>query len=173
MAIEAKALRALSEKATQGEWHHCQPFKSVPAVNTVNGRVPVQRVDYVSTWPARGTPPGHRVIIPMEGRECQVSSDDMAFIAALVSAYRKGSLIHRSALAEDTALAAEGQIPEGWKLVPERATKRMLDAAYAAHDAYEAATGPAAWCGLSSAYSAMLAAAPALPTDKEAADANR
>ena len=35
-------------------------------------------------------------------------------------------------------------------------TRAMIDAAYAAHDAYEASDPPAAWCGLSSAFKAML-----------------
>ena len=38
-------------------------------------------------------------------------------------------------------------------------SKAMLDAAYDAHDAYEAAPEPKAWCGLSSAFSAMIDAA--------------
>lgn len=35
-------------------------------------------------------------------------------------------------------------------------TRGMIDAAYAAHDAYEASDPPAAWCGLSSAFKAMI-----------------
>lgn len=51
-------------------------------------------------------------------------------------------------------------------VVPERANKAMVDAAYAAHEAYEAAPddGGRAWCGLSSAYAAMLAASPYTPS---------
>jgi hypothetical protein len=45
-------------------------------------------------------------------------------------------------------------------VVPKKPTKAMIDAAYEAHDAYEAAPAPAAWCGLRSAYHAMVAAAP-------------
>lgn len=35
-------------------------------------------------------------------------------------------------------------------------TRGMVDAAYDAHDAYEAAPPPKGWCGLSSAYRAMI-----------------
>jgi len=38
-------------------------------------------------------------------------------------------------------------------------SRRMIDAAYDAHDAYEKGPTPAAWCGLSSAYKAMIDAA--------------
>lgn len=75
---EAKARAAA---ATEGPWHHCQAFETVGEERTIHGRVPAQRVDYVSTWAGPGTPKGHRVVIPMEGRECHVSSNDMAFIA--------------------------------------------------------------------------------------------
>lgn len=75
-------IRERCEKATPGEWHHVQAYKSVPPMRTIHGPVEGHRCDYVSTWPGMGTPPGHRVIIPMEGRESHVSSDDMAFIAA-------------------------------------------------------------------------------------------
>jgi len=53
-------------------------------------------------------------------------------------------------------------MPKLWKLVPVEPTKAMIDAAYAAHDAYQDSEGPAAWCGLVSAYSAMIRAAPDL-----------
>lgn len=78
-----RELKALAEKATPGPWHHCQPYMVVPSQRTIHGPVPAERVDYVSTWPDRGTPPGHRVVIPMP-REAGpgVRSDDMAFIAA-------------------------------------------------------------------------------------------
>jgi hypothetical protein len=49
-----------------------------------------------------------------------------------------------------------------WKMAPRKPTKAMLDAAYSAHDAYEA-SAEGAWCGLSSAYRAMLTAAPEAP----------
>lgn len=51
----------------------------------------------------------------------------------------------------------------GWVLVPVKATKAMIDAAFAASDAYEAAPEPKAWCGLWSVYEAMIAAAPSPP----------
>lgn len=35
-------------------------------------------------------------------------------------------------------------------------TKVMIDGAYAAHDAYEGAPSPKAWCGLSSAFRAAI-----------------
>lgn len=35
-------------------------------------------------------------------------------------------------------------------------TQGMIDAAYAAHDAYEADPTPKSWCGLSSAFRAMF-----------------
>lgn len=38
-------------------------------------------------------------------------------------------------------------------------TGLMVDGAYVAHEAYEAAPEPKAWCGLASAYSAMIDAA--------------
>lgn len=74
-------LTTLLAAATPGPWHHCQPYKTVPAVRTVHGPVPAQRVDYVSTWPHPGTPKGHRIIIPMEGNPANVRSADMALIA--------------------------------------------------------------------------------------------
>ncbi|MGB3844290.1 MAG: hypothetical protein WA940_00335 [Sphingopyxis sp.] len=46
----------------------------------------------------------------------------------------------------------------GYAIVPREPTREMIDAAYAAHDAYEAAEPPAAWCGVSSIYRAMIAA---------------
>lgn len=45
-------------------------------------------------------------------------------------------------------------------IVPVEPTRAMIDAAYAAHDAYETGESPAAWCGLSDAYRAMIAARP-------------
>ncbi len=74
--------------ATPEPWYHVQAFESVPAVRTIHGKVPGQRVDYVSTWPGPGTPKGHRVVIPMEtvaeGHIVRtVSSEDMALIALM------------------------------------------------------------------------------------------
>ena len=54
------------------------------------------------------------------------------------------------------------EVPEGWKLVPERPTKAMVDAAYDAHDKFEQSE-EGGWCGLRSAYRAMIAAAPPAP----------
>jgi len=107
----APSLRELSERASPGEWHHCQPFMTVPAERTVHGRVPAARVDYISTWPGSGTPPGHRVVVPMEGRESTMSSHDMAFVARLVSDFRAGRLIDPTTLSEAVASARA----EGWQ----------------------------------------------------------
>jgi len=53
-------------------------------------------------------------------------------------------------------------VPEGWRILPVKLTSAMEDAAYEAVDAFEKVeTG--AWCGLSSAYDAMVAKAPAPP----------
>ena len=84
-------LKKLLAEATPGPWHHVQAFESVPAVRTIYGKVPGQRVDYVSTWPGLGTPKGHRVVIPMEtvaeGHITQTAtSADMALICAAVNA---------------------------------------------------------------------------------------
>lgn len=79
-------LRGLLAKATPGPWHHCQPFMTVPAHCTVHGPIPAERVDYISTWPDKGTPSGHRVVIDMPGRESRVRSEDMALIAAMRNA---------------------------------------------------------------------------------------
>lgn len=46
----------------------------------------------------------------------------------------------------------------GYAIVPREPSRQMIDAAYSAHDAYEAAEPPAAWCGVSSIYRAMIAA---------------
>lgn len=118
-------LKALAEKATKGPWHHVQAFETVPAVRTIHGKVPAQRVDYVSTWPGPGTPKGHRVVIPMEtatdeGVIRTVTSDDMAFIVAAINALP--ALIQ-------VAEAAEGILP----VIGDRALygaehKRLLDA---------------------------------------------
>jgi len=109
----APSLRELSEAATQGEWHHCQPFMTVPAERTVHGRVPAARVDYISTWPGSGTPPGHRVVVPMEGRESTMSSHDMAFVARLVSDYRAGRLIDPTTQTKAVAAARAEGVREG------------------------------------------------------------
>lgn len=53
-------------------------------------------------------------------------------------------------------------VPDGWKILPAKLTSAMEDAAYDALAAFEKAeTG--AWCGLSSAYDAMVAKAPTPP----------
>ena len=81
MTLNITKLKEAAEKATPGPWHHCQPFQRLEKTKTIHGTIPAQRVDYVSTWPDAGTPSGHRVIIPMEGRENTARSEDMAFIA--------------------------------------------------------------------------------------------
>ena len=76
-------LVAKAKAATPGPWFHCQPSMVVPKQRTIHGPVPARRVDYVSTWADMGTPPGHRVVLPMPGEEGpSVRSLDMAFIAA-------------------------------------------------------------------------------------------
>ncbi len=77
-----QTLLDLAGRATPRPWHHVNAFQTVPASNTVHGRVPAERVDYVSTWPDLGTPPGHRVVIQQPDRECRVRSEDMAYITA-------------------------------------------------------------------------------------------
>lgn len=110
---ELARLGELLAKATPGEWHHVQAFQTVPAQRPVHGPVPAQRVDYVSTWPGRGTPPGHRIVIDMEGRESSPRSDDMAAIVASVNFIRKylSTLSH----ADAPRLANDGRavMPEG------------------------------------------------------------
>ena len=71
-------LRALLGAASSGPWHHVNPGMVSPKTRTVHGTVPAERIDYVSTWPGLGTPPGHRVVIP---RDAGVRSADMALIA--------------------------------------------------------------------------------------------
>lgn len=91
MTQSTDELERLMREATPGPWHHVQAFESVPAVRTIHGKVPGQRVDYVSTWPGPGTPKGHRVVIPMEtvteeGIVRTATSADMALICAAVNA---------------------------------------------------------------------------------------
>lgn len=83
MNDDIERLKALEVAATKGPWYHCRPFETIPPVRTVHGPVPGQRIDYVSTWPGMGTPKDHKVVIPMEGREQTVSSEDMALIVAI------------------------------------------------------------------------------------------
>lgn len=80
--VDVEGLRAIAEKATPGPWHHVNPGRVLPKTRTIHGPVPAARVDYVSTWPDVGTPPGHRVVVPMPNEGPGVRSDDMAFIAA-------------------------------------------------------------------------------------------
>lgn len=78
-----------------------------------------------------------------------------------------GFLAQSLAFAEARDMARVGAAggADGFVLVPKRATKAMLDAAYAAHDAYEAAeTG--GWGGIGSAYEAMVKAAPPPPAQQ-------
>lgn len=74
--LSSDKLRSLLEEASPGPWTHCQPFESVPAVRTIHGFVPGQRVDYVASAS------GKRVIVQMNGQECTTKSQDMALIAA-------------------------------------------------------------------------------------------
>lgn len=72
-------LRKLAEAATPGPWYHCQPFQSVSKQTTIHGPVPAQRVDFVST---EKEPVHKKIVLPMQGREANIRSEDMAFIAA-------------------------------------------------------------------------------------------
>ena len=74
----------------------------------------------------------------------------------------------RTAIARSIAMSASAALAStagagDWVTVPRTATKAMLDAAYTAHDAYEAAPEPKGWGGLGSVYKAMIEAAPAVP----------
>ena len=72
-------LEKLAKAATPGPWYHCQPFERVEKQRTIHGTVPAQRVDFVSTCKE----PVHKeIVLPMEGRESYIKSDNMAFIAA-------------------------------------------------------------------------------------------
>ncbi|WP_396660643.1 DUF551 domain-containing protein [Methylobacterium bullatum] len=170
MANEAEALRALSEKATQGEWLLRGRFISAPSTNPCI--------------------PGQDVIVSTSYSDRRIEEDEanVAFIAALVSAYRSGSLIHRSALAEDTARAEEGWEPI--ETAPKDGTEVDL---WAVKDHGRSAGrrtnchwgrpvfgaeyfGNPGWRGLENQYSSEtpthwrpLPAPPALPLDKEAA----
>ena len=72
-------LRTLALAATPGEWYHVQAFQRRAAERTIHGKVPGQRVDFVST---ERKPVHKKIIIPMEGRESTARSEDMAYIAA-------------------------------------------------------------------------------------------
>lgn len=72
--LSSDKIRCLLDESTSGPWTHCQPFETVLAVRTIHGFVAGQRVDYVAS--------GKRVIVPMQGTECNVKPQDMALIAA-------------------------------------------------------------------------------------------
>ena len=76
---QAAEYLALADAATPGPWYHVQAFQRVADVRTIHGLVKGQRVDFVDCKPL---PVHGPTIIPMEGRECHVRSNDMAFIAA-------------------------------------------------------------------------------------------
>ena len=76
---EREIREALAAGPTPGKWFHCQPFQRVEKMRTIHGVVPAQRVDFVATEPE---PVHKRIVIPMEGRESNVRSEDMAYIAA-------------------------------------------------------------------------------------------
>lgn len=77
----------------------------------------------------------------------------------------------RAALDTGELVTGAYKLPDGWKIVPIKPTVAMVDAAYDAHDAYESAAAPKAWCGLHSAYIAMLSAAPQPPASASSNDA--
>lgn len=108
-----KRLDELLAKATPGPWHHCQPYMTVPAQLTVHGPIPAERVDYVSTWPGKGTPSGHRVVIDMPGREGRVRSEDMALIAAMRNALPDLLARIRSLASENAGLREERDAYKG------------------------------------------------------------
>lgn len=80
---DIKRLKELAEKATPGPWYHCQPFQRVEKARTIHGTVPAQFVDFVSTRPE---PVHQKIVIPMEGRESRIRSEDMALICAAINA---------------------------------------------------------------------------------------
>ena len=71
-------LRSLLAAASPGPWHHVNAGKVSLKMRTVHGIVPSEPIDYVSTWPGLGTPPGHRVIVH---REAGARTADLALIA--------------------------------------------------------------------------------------------
>jgi hypothetical protein len=71
-------LRSLLAAASPGPWHHVNAGKVSRKTRTVHGTVPAEPIDYVSTWPGLGTPPGHRVIVH---REAGARTADLALIA--------------------------------------------------------------------------------------------
>jgi hypothetical protein len=115
-------LRALLGAASPGPWHHVNPGMVSPKTRTVHGTVPAERIDYVSTWPGLGTPPGHRVVI---NREAGVRTADMALIAttpALASEVlhlRAGAAASAERIKELEARVAELELQlkvnEGWR----------------------------------------------------------
>ncbi|TXN33942.1 hypothetical protein [Methylobacterium sp. WL19] len=105
MAIEAEALRALSEMASQGEWSLGKVeggYRFLDAAGIPSKPGPDRNVK----WSGFA-----RFVVEMEDDATCSGRSNLEFVAALVNAYRDGSLIHRSALAEDTARAAEGWEP--------------------------------------------------------------
>lgn len=128
-------LEAVARAATQGEWHHVNPGLVLPKTRTVHGPVPAERVDYVSTWKDKGTPPGHRVIVPMARDGSGVRSEDMAHIAtfdpptvlALIAAAR----VQQTKDFSPSQVSQTGcSALEGWKLVPVEPTEAMKEAAF-------------------------------------------
>lgn len=171
MAIEAEALRDLSEKAPKGPWDlrpqeyddwgviRAQPFEGFPYREIV--------------LLARGyDDEAEKSRARKEDRQPERCEAISAFIVALVNAYRDGSLIHRSALAEDTARAAEVSLPLSDHRV--LTLRRMLDRA----DRMQRCLYRDGCIAEGAIYREEVDAiqavlAPALPLDKEAADANR
>lgn len=77
----------------------------------------------------------------------------------------------RAALDTGERVSSGYTLPDGWKIVPIKPTVAMVDAAYDAHNAYESAAAAKAWCGLHSAYIAMLSAVPQPPAPPISDDA--
>lgn len=101
---QAAEYLALADAATPGPWYHVQAFQRVADVRTIHGLVKGQRVDFVDCKPL---PVHGPTIIPMEGRECHVRSNDMAFIAASHTAANiiRALLVENERLQEDCAEA--------------------------------------------------------------------
>jgi len=95
----APSLRELSERATQGEWHHRQ-------AGVVGAR---GALDWIGDAPDGSQ---HTKIIV--GRQCLYGgSHDYAFLARLVSDYRAGRFIDPTTLSEAVASARAEGVREG------------------------------------------------------------
>lgn len=143
-----QVLRELSDRATPGEWH----------------------VDWHPTWNEDNGAPepdiceGICIHTPEHEAESVLccSEHEAAFIAALVNAYRSGSLAPSPTGNE----ASRGVVPAGWKLVPVEPTKEMFEACWRhSGESHEMRARTNAVCA--GRYRAMLAAAPPPPVSPQ------